>query len=79
LYNVNANFRFKIISHDHYVTILFKMVTGFKFVECELGKFGNNCAETCNCVNQPCGHITGVCPAGGCQRGYIRLNCSIGK
>ena len=55
------------------------MVTGFKFVECELGKFGNNCAETCNCVNQPCGHITGVCPAGGCQRGYIRLNCSIGK
>jgi hypothetical protein len=55
------------------------MVTGFKFVECELGKFGNNCVETCNCVNLPCSHITGVCPDGGCQRGYTRLNCSVGK
>ena len=46
---------------------------------CELGTFGNNCAETCNCVNQTCDHMTGVCPPGGCQRGYTRLNCSIGK
>ena len=51
----------------------------FYFVECELKKFGNNCTETCNCVNQPCDHITGVCPPGGCLRGYTRSDCSTGK
>ena len=48
------------------------------FLACESGKFGRQCSTNCHCVNQPCDHITGVCPPGGCKRGYKNSNCSTG-
>jgi len=50
----------------------------FLFIACESGTFGQNCANTCHCINQPCDPITGVCPPGGCERGYTSSNCSTG-
>ena len=48
------------------------------FVACVPETIGDNCTINCHCVNQPCDHEDGTCPAGGCQRGYEGINCSIG-
>ena len=49
------------------------------FIVCESRTFGNNCSENCYCVSQrQCNKATGVCPVGGCERGYKGSNCSTG-
>ena len=44
---------------------------------CDSEKFGNKCAHTCHCIDQPCDPKTGACSDSGCKRGYISFNCSI--
>lgn len=48
--------------------------------ECEAGKFGQNCRESCgNCVqNGACHHVNGSC-LNGCDAGYEGTNCTQGK
>ena len=48
------------------------------FVACAPETIGDNCTINCHCVNQPCDHEDGTCPAGGCQRGYEGINCNTG-
>ena len=43
---------------------------------CMSGQFGNKCTQTCHCINKPCDPISGTCPPGGCQHGYIGVTCS---
>lgn len=47
-------------------------------LECESGHFGLNCEELCggHCENnEPCDHVSGVCP-GGCQAEYMDEYCN---
>lgn len=46
--------------------------------ECVPGHFGLSCKERCSghCINNdPCDHVSGVCP-GGCQVGYVEEYCN---
>lgn len=46
--------------------------------ECANGYFGLNCGSLCSghCEsNDPCDHVSGVCP-GGCQDGYMEQYCN---
>lgn len=48
---------------------------------CESGFYGLNCTDLCSshCENNdPCDHISGVCP-NGCQDGYIGARCNNSK
>ena len=47
--------------------------------ECDGGKFGQNCDETCGkCVNgEHCDHVNGTC-FNGCDRGFKGFNCNEG-
>lgn len=47
-------------------------------LECVLGHFGLGCNNLCSihCKNNnPCDHVSGVCPSG-CQDGYIDDYCN---
>lgn len=51
------------------------------FSECLSGHFGVDCSKSCSghCMNnEPCDHITGVCPRG-CQDGYNGTFCNACK
>ncbi|XP_067678666.1 uncharacterized protein [Haliotis asinina] len=48
---------------------------------CVGGKYGPSCAQNCDSrhckvFTSPCDHITGTCPAGGCQDGWTGVDCS---
>lgn len=50
-------------------------------LECVRGHFGMDCRELCggHCEsNEPCDHVSGVCPDG-CQGGYMEKYCNICK
>ena len=66
----------KIVNLRHYSTGLPYILR--LFVACDSEKFGNKCAHTCHCIDQPCDPKTGACSDSGCKRGYASFNCSIG-
>nr|XP_054772916.1 angiopoietin-1 receptor-like [Lytechinus pictus] len=45
--------------------------------ECDVGKFGASCSETCHCVSGECDRFTGVCTGSltDCQPGWTGTNC----
>lgn len=43
---------------------------------CKKGRFGADCSLTCNCVDELCDPVTGVCE-NGCDRGYTGDTCQI--
>jgi len=48
------------------------------FIVCKSRTFGNNCSENCYCVSKHlCNKANGVCPVGGCERGFNCSTCSI--
>jgi preprotein translocase subunit SecG len=48
------------------------------FVSCTPVVFVNKCSRTCQCINHPCDPITGKCPPGGYQPGYIESTRTTG-
>ena len=52
----------------------------FKFIECDGGRYGQNCSEICGGChgNEQCHHIDGTCP-NGCNRGYSGDRCTQSK
>lgn len=53
----------------------------FLYIECPSQHYGMNCTGRCSghCINnEPCDHVSGVCPSG-CQDGYTGALCTDGK
>ncbi|VDI18344.1 Hypothetical predicted protein [Mytilus galloprovincialis] len=40
--------------------------------------FGTNCSRKCNCLQGPCNWFTGMCPPGGCEKGWQGESCDKG-
>ncbi|XP_071129225.1 receptor-type tyrosine-protein phosphatase epsilon-like [Mytilus edulis] len=38
--------------------------------------YGENCANKCNCLSEPCNKSTGMCPGGKCDRGWSGESCN---
>lgn len=51
----------------------------FCFIECDIGYFGYNCAESCgHCIDQvQCSRVDGACPTG-CSAGFSGRLCQKG-
>lgn len=48
----------------------------FLFLVCEVGYFGQNCTQECDCtIDEPCSHITGLCS---CPPGKTGKQCETG-
>lgn len=48
-------------------------------LECPQGKFGEDCARTCDmCKNKNCHHMTGLCQEG-CGPGWLSPRCDKGN
>ncbi|XP_072173152.1 angiopoietin-1 receptor-like [Diadema setosum] len=45
--------------------------------ECESGKFGADCSQTCHCQSGGCNRYSGICDSGSCAEGYTGDNCQI--
>lgn len=45
-----------------------------------ISRFGINCAKRCNCYNQPCDGVTGLCKCNPGYRGHqCELKCPLGR
>ena len=53
------------------------MLEVFISLECDVGRFGVECNETCyeNCYNGICHIVTGIC-TDGCISGFTGPNCN---
>ncbi|VDI41654.1 Hypothetical predicted protein, partial [Mytilus galloprovincialis] len=38
--------------------------------------YGENCANKCNCLSEPCNKSTGMCPGGKCDKGWSGESCN---
>ncbi|XP_071132256.1 uncharacterized protein [Mytilus edulis] len=45
---------------------------------CDDWFFGTNCSRKCNCLHGPCNWFTGMCPSGGCDKGWQGESCDEG-
>ena len=56
---------------------MFNRVDGVLFIECDGGRYGQNCSNTCGFCFQKeqCHSITGKC-AHGCENGYKGDRCT---
>ncbi|CAC5355160.1 unnamed protein product [Mytilus coruscus] len=57
---------------------------GYKYsqycnIACDDGYFGNKCEKKCNCLTEPCSKEDGICPLGGCMKGWAGESCSTGR
>lgn len=46
---------------------------------CDNGYFGNNCANRCYCLTEPCSKGDGMCPPSGCNEGGNGDSCNEGR
>ncbi|CAC5412432.1 PTPRT [Mytilus coruscus] len=44
-------------------------------ISCDDGEFGINCGQTCNCLTETCSKEDGICPPGGCKKGWHGKSC----
>lgn len=69
----NKRYAPHLVGYQCIWTCLFLLNSG-----CKAGFYGLNCSNLCSghCENNdPCDHVSGLCP-GGCQNGYIGARCN---
>ncbi|XP_063399962.1 multiple epidermal growth factor-like domains protein 10 [Mytilus trossulus] len=54
---------------------------GYKYsphcnIACDDGNFGNDCANRCFCLTEPCNKNDGICPPSGCREGWYGESCN---
>ena len=72
--------KYKGIDIDMFIKLKSSFIFYLLYLECEIGKYGNQCQSTCGACLHPsqCSHVDGTCLTG-CASGYTGRLCKTSK